>query len=115
MKALLAGLLLAVELVFQIVASGAVTAWTIVAPGARPKAGILPMPYEGLSEAGAAVLASMIAVTPGTTPVDIDHVKREMRVHFLDVSRAEASIESIRSRYEPRLRVIFPEKEGRRG
>src|SRR5690606_7644138 len=41
---------LAIILIAQIVASGATTAWTIVSPARRPRAGIARMPYEGLSE-----------------------------------------------------------------
>jgi multisubunit Na+/H+ antiporter MnhE subunit len=95
-------------LLAQIVASGVTTAWMIVSPRQRPRGAVVRMTYRGLSPTGATVLASMIAVTPGTTPVDIDHERGEMWIHFLDASSAEAAIASIHARLEFRLRRVFP-------
>jgi multisubunit Na+/H+ antiporter MnhE subunit len=110
LRAIIEGAQLLFILLVQIVASGATTAWMIVSRGSRTGGGIVRMRYEGLSETGAAVLASMIAVTPGTTPVDIDHARGEMWIHFLDTEGAEASVTAIRGRFETRLRRLFPSR-----
>jgi multisubunit Na+/H+ antiporter MnhE subunit len=102
-------------LLAQIVASGVTTAWMIVSPRRRPHGAIVRMSYEGLSPTGATILASMIAVTPGTTPVDIDHERGEMWIHFLDASASESVIAAIHARLEMRLRRVFPSSRGTDG
>ncbi|NLY92532.1 MAG: Na+/H+ antiporter subunit E [Myxococcales bacterium] len=94
--------------VLEIVFSGVKTAGMILSPYRRPKGAIVRMRYEGLSETGAVVLASMVAVTPGSTPVEIDHERGEMWIHFLDAEHAAGSIASIEARFASRLRRIFP-------
>lgn len=110
---LVAAALLA-RFLWQVVASGAVTAWLIVRPKARPRPTLVRMPFADLSETGAAVLGSMITLTPGTTAIDIDVERGEMLLHLLDGSDAGGAVAGIRRQFEVPLRRLFPPPGGPR-
>lgn len=105
--------LLAVFL-WQIVTSGVTTAWLIVRPGARPTPALVRMKFSGLDETGAALLACMMTLTPGTIAVDIDMARNEMLVHLLDGADPAAALASAHEDFEKPLRELFPAQEGGR-
>ncbi|MBX3247310.1 MAG: Na+/H+ antiporter subunit E [Myxococcales bacterium] len=92
----------------QVVSSGLLTAWLIVRPGHRPQPGLVRIPFSGLSPTGAAMLGSMITLTPGTTTIDIDLERGEMLLHLLDASAPETAATEIHRRFELPMRRIFP-------
>jgi multisubunit Na+/H+ antiporter MnhE subunit len=94
----------------EIVRSGTSTAWLIVRPGRRPVPALARMSYEGLSPTGAALLGSMITLTPGTTTIDVDPERRELLLHLLDGSDPDAVVDGIRTQFERPLRRLFPEQ-----
>ena len=94
----------------QVVIGGLSTAWTILRPGVRPQPTVLRLGYEGLSPIGAALLACLVTLTPGTTAIDLDLERRELLLHLLDGREAREAGEHIRRRFERRLRVVFPER-----
>ena len=51
----------------------------------------------------------MISLTPGTTVIDIDLVRREMVLHMLDANNAAAEVDAIRRDFEPPLLAWFGE------
>lgn len=98
---------------WQIVASGTVTAWIIVRPGVRPTPALVRMRFAGLSETGAALLGCMITLTPGTTTIDIDMARGEMLLHLLDGADPAAALASVHADFERPLRVLCPASEAR--
>ena len=106
---------LVLTLLWRLVHSAAATAWIIIAGERSQRGTIALVRYEGLSETGAAVLASTIAVSPGSTPVDIIHERGEMWVHFLEAEKVEAAIAAIHTQLELPLRKLFPAHGGTRG
>jgi multicomponent K+:H+ antiporter subunit E/multicomponent Na+:H+ antiporter subunit E len=100
---------LAAVFVGQVVVAGVSTAWSILRPGVRPQPALLRIGYEGLSPFGAAMLACLVTLTPGTTAIDLDLEGRELLLHVLDGDDARTAAEQIHRRFERRLRVVFPE------
>lgn len=94
---------------FQVVEAGLSTAWTILRPGVRPEPVLLRLGYEGLSPIGAAVLACLVSLTPGTTVIDLDLDRRELLLHLLDGRHADGAAEHIHRRFERPLRRVCPE------
>jgi multisubunit Na+/H+ antiporter MnhE subunit len=60
-----------------------------------------------MGERGAALLGSMISLTPGTTVIDIDVAAREMVLHMLDMSDAASALAAIRRDFEPAVVAWF--------
>jgi multicomponent K+:H+ antiporter subunit E/multicomponent Na+:H+ antiporter subunit E len=92
---------------WAVVVSGLQTAWLIARGSRRPVAGFVRMRFSPMSEAGAALLGSLITLTPGTTTIDVDTERCEMLLHLLDASHAEATVTRIREKFEQPLRVWF--------
>lgn len=102
---------LLVRFPLEVVLSGWATAWLILRGGPARQAGLVRLPYaEGLSETGAVVLGLLITLTPGTTTVDLDPVRRELLLHILDLAQAEATLAAIRHHFEPPVRALFEER-----
>lgn len=53
------------------------------------------------------VLAGTITMTPGTVSADLSGDGRALLVHCLETNNPEATVATIKSRYETRLRRIF--------
>jgi multisubunit Na+/H+ antiporter MnhE subunit len=103
--------LVALGLVFvrEVIVGGATTAWFILRPGARPAPMLVRMPYAGLSPTGAALLACLVTLTPGTSAVDLDVERRCLLLHLLDGRDPKDAVAGIRRKFERRLRPLFPE------
>lgn len=102
---------LLLRFLWQVVVSGVATAWIIIRPGIRPRPALVRMPITGLSETGAALLASMITLTPGTTAIDIDMQRGELLLHLLDGADPDGAVAGIRRSFEPPLLILFPAKK----
>ena len=48
-----------------------------------------------------------MSLTPGTTTLDIDLLRRELLLHVLDDSASEALLKLIRRHFEPGLVALF--------
>lgn len=110
MSKLRAFALLVLRFLIEAALSGLTTARLILVGGRELQPGFARMSYAGLSETGAVVLGVLVTLTPGTTTVDIDPVRRELLLHLLDATQAEDAIAAIRRAFEPRVRVLFGEK-----
>ena len=111
MRRLVAAILLLVRFVRAILISGIDTISVIVKsgrPGGKaPPVALLRVRFAPMTAPGAALLGSMVSLTPGTTTIDIDMERRELLLHVLDASDTDALIEGIRRDFEPGLRVLF--------
>jgi multisubunit Na+/H+ antiporter MnhE subunit len=82
-------------------------------PGGAPPVALVRVRFAPMNEQGAALLGSMVSLTPGTTTIDIDMERRELLLHVLDASDAEAMVAGIRRDFEPGLRTLFGPGENR--
>jgi len=103
-----AGIVLMAHFLWEVVASGFATAWLIVRPGARPASAVVEMPVGDLSRTGAALLACLAALTPGTSAIDLDLDRRRLVLHLLDGSDPASAMAAIRRRLERPLKVVCP-------
>lgn len=101
-------IMLLLRFVWQVLVSGLATARTVLRPGPLPRAGLIRMEYAPMSEAGAALLGCLVTLTPGTTVIDIDPARREMLIHVLDLSQAQAAVASIRDEFEQYVVRLLP-------
>lgn len=90
------------------VLSGVSTARIILQRG-RSSAGLVRLRFAPMSETGAAVFGAMVTLTPGSSVIDIDMHHREMLLHLLDTSNAEAAVATIRRDFERDIAALFPE------
>jgi multisubunit Na+/H+ antiporter MnhE subunit len=92
-------------------ASGLQTIGAIVrhglAIGAPAPASFVRIDFAPMTAQGAALLGSMISLTPGTTVIDIDMARRQMVLHMLDARDATAAVDAMRREFEPPLRAWF--------
>lgn len=66
------------------------------------------VPLELTSPEAITVLAATITMTPGTVSSDLSADGRSLLVHCLDAPDAEQAMLEMKSRYEARLKRIFP-------
>ena len=113
MNRLVAAVVLPARFGWAMVTSGAQTIGAIVrqglAIGTPPPASFVRIDFAPMSAQGAALLGCMISLTPGTTVIDIDLVRREMVLHMLDANNAAAEVDAIRRDFEPPLLAWFGE------
>ena len=77
-------------------------------PGGKPPpVALVRVRFAPMSERGAALLASMVSLTPGTTTTDIDLERRELVLHVLDASAVDALVAGIRRDFEPGILTLF--------
>jgi multisubunit Na+/H+ antiporter MnhE subunit len=107
-----AGTLL-LRFIWQVLVSGVSTARIVLSPGPKPPAGLIRLGFAPMSPAGAALLGCLVTLTPGTTVIDIDLARHEMLLHVLDLSRAEATVASIRQELECYVTRLFGPPEER--
>jgi multicomponent K+:H+ antiporter subunit E/multicomponent Na+:H+ antiporter subunit E len=107
MRRLVAAVALALRFLWAVLASGLRTALVIARVRSRPAAAFVRMRFAPLSETGAALLGSMVTLTPGTTTIDVDMERRELLLHLLDASEAERTVAGIRDTFERHLVTLF--------
>lgn len=66
------------------------------------------MPLELRSPEAITILAGTITMTPGTVSCDLSADGRSLLVHCLDAPDADEAVRQMKSRYEARLKEIFP-------
>jgi multisubunit Na+/H+ antiporter MnhE subunit len=93
----------------EVVLSGWSTGRLILAEGDRLQPGFTRMNYGTISEGGAVILSLLITLTPGTTTLDIDPVRRELLLHLLDTRDVEGTLDAIHQRFVRPIRVLFGE------
>jgi multisubunit Na+/H+ antiporter MnhE subunit len=111
MRGLLAIVSLTLRFARAVAVSGVDTIAVILKPGrpggAAPPVALVRVRFAPMSAQGAALLGSMVSLTPGTTTIDIDMEKRELLLHVLDSSDIDGLVEGIRRDFEPGLVTLF--------
>jgi len=79
----------------------------VLGPLDRLRPALVEVPLELRDPFVAALLGSVVCLTPGTVTVDIDRQRWVLLVHALDAPDPRALIRDIKTRYEQPLREIF--------
>jgi len=98
---------LAAVVLWDIVVANLAVARRVLGPLARLKPGFIEVPLDLAQPDAVALLASIIAITPGTVVADIDDERTRILVHVLDLNDPAQLIAEIKHRYERPLREIF--------
>lgn len=91
-----------------IVANIAVARLVLFRASHRLKPCWIAVPLELKSPEAISLLAGTITMTPGTVSCDLSADGRSLLVHCLDAPDPDAVVRDIKTRYEARLRRIFP-------
>jgi multicomponent K+:H+ antiporter subunit E len=99
---------LALVVVWDIVVANLAVARRVLGPLGRLRPGFVVVPLDPTTHPdAAALLASIIALTPGTVSADIDEARTRILVHVLDLEDPTALVAGIKHRYERPLNEVF--------
>lgn len=93
--------------VWDIIVANLAVARRVLGPLARLKPGFIEVPLDLGHPDAVALLAGIIAITPGTVVVDIDNGRTRILVHVLDLGDPMDLVAEIKHRYERPLKEIF--------
>lgn len=102
-----AGLALFVRVMGDIILANVEVARQVLGPVGRLKPAFIEVPLSVDDTLVATMLGSIVSLTPGTVSIEIDRERRVLLVHALHVEDVEATIATIKSRYEAPLKEIF--------
>jgi multicomponent Na+:H+ antiporter subunit E len=90
----------------------ALSAWSVirlvVTLDPKPRPALLAVPLDVRSDAGIALFANLVTLTPGTTSVHVSADRRTLFVHALDVDDEAAAIASMKQSFERRVLQVLP-------
>ena len=92
---------------WDIIVSNLVVARRVLGPLPRLRPGFIEVPLDLGHPDAVALLASIIAITPGTVAADVDDARTRILVHVLDLDDPAQLIAEIKHRYERPLKEIF--------
>lgn len=99
---------LALVVVWDIVVANLAVARRVLGPIGHLRPGFVVVPLDATTHPdAAALLASIIALTPGTVSTDVDEGRTRILVHVLDLEDPAALVAEIKRRYERPLNEIF--------
>jgi multicomponent K+:H+ antiporter subunit E len=96
---------LAIVLLDIVVASFSVA--KLILSGRRPRSTFVSYPLELEHPLAITILAGTISLTPGTVSADVSNDHKLLLIHALDAATDDEVINSIRERYERRLKEMF--------
>lgn len=99
---------LAVRVLGDIVVSNIEVARRILGRQSRIHPGFIWIPLDIQNPYGITTLACIITMTPGTLSSELSPDRRHLLVHCFHLEDADATIATIKRRYEAPLREIFP-------
>jgi len=97
---------LLVNFLKELVLSGWATARVILTPRGQVQPGFARLDYGNLGPGAASLLGVLATLTPGTTSLEIDTERHEIRLHILDASQTEATLAAIERDFVQPLRVL---------
>lgn len=98
---------LAGVVLWDIVTANVAVARRVLGPMSRLRPGFIEVPLDLAHPDAVALLASIIAITPGTVVADIGEARARILVHVLDLTDGTALVREIKHRYERPLKEIF--------
>jgi multicomponent Na+:H+ antiporter subunit E len=108
MKRAFAWLRVAATFIMELAKSTVATIRAVLGPTERLRPAILAVPLDVRSDAGTALFADMVTLTPGTTSLDVSADGRTLYVHVLDAPDHEAAVAGMKSTLEARAREVLP-------
>ena len=99
---------LAVVVLWDMLLSNIEVARRILGPEKAITPGFVWVPLELTNIHGITALASIITLTPGTLSAELSADRRHLLVHCFNLKEAEATVATIKHRYETPLKEIFP-------
>lgn len=94
---------------WDIIVANIQVAWIVLTvPNAKLKPAWIVVPLELRQPEAITVLAGTITLTPGTVSADLSDEGHSLLVHVLHTDDPDAVRDEIKSRYERRLKEIFP-------
>jgi len=96
------------RLAVDILISNFEVARRVLGPTSRIRPGFVAYPLEVSHELPITLLASTVALTPGTLSADVSPDRRWLNIHVLALADEAALIDTIKRRYEALLKEIFP-------
>jgi multisubunit Na+/H+ antiporter MnhE subunit len=99
-------LMLLTNLLKELILSGWSTARVILAPRGQVQGGFACLDYGDLGPDAASLLGVLATLTPGTTSLEIDTDRHEIRLHILDASQTETTLAAIRRDFVAPLRAL---------
>ena len=79
---------------------------TVLNPGRVRHSAIVAVPLTVSSDAGIALFANLITLTPGTTSLFVDRQSRLLYVHVMNLS--DSSVSDMKTAFEPRVIAVLP-------
>ncbi len=79
---------------------------TVLRPSRVDRSGIVAVPLDIRSEAGIALLANLVTLTPGTTSLHVSDDRSVLYVHALSLS--DGLVEQIKSGFEKHVMEVLP-------
>lgn len=98
---------LAAVVLWDIVVANIAVARRVLGPLGRLRPGFIEVPLDLAHPDAVALLASIIAITPGTVVADIDDARTRILVHVLDLDDPGRLVAEIKHRYERPLKEVF--------
>ena len=108
MKRAFAWLRVVATFIAELAKSTAATVRAVLGPTERLRPAILAVPLDVRSDAGTALFANMVTLTPGTTSLDVSADGRTLYVHVLDAPDHAAAVAAMKSTLEARAREVLP-------
>lgn len=94
---------------WDIVVANIQVAWIVLTvPNAKLKPAWIVIPLDLIQPEAITVLAGTITLTPGTVSADLSDEGHSLLVHVLHTDDPDAVRDEIKTRYERRLKEIFP-------
>lgn len=94
---------------WDIVIANIQVAWIVLTvPNAKLKPAWITVPLELVEPEAITLLAGTITLTPGTVSADLSDEGHSLLVHILHTDDPDAVLDEIKTRYERRLKEIFP-------
>lgn len=98
----------AVMVLWDIMVANVQVAWIVLTvPNAKLKPAWITIPLELRQPEAITILAGTITLTPGTVSADLSESGHYLLVHVLHTDDPEADRDTIKTRYEARLKEIF--------
>lgn len=99
---------LAAAFVWELASATRDTIRAVLSDGSGLRPAILALPLDVKSDIGITLFADMVTLTPGTTSLDVSADRQTLFVHVLDSPNAQATVASLKSSLENRVRRVLP-------
>jgi multicomponent K+:H+ antiporter subunit E/multicomponent Na+:H+ antiporter subunit E len=95
-------------IVWEIITGTWTVARIVLHPRPQNRPGIIVVPLGERTEAGTAISALAMSLSPGSSLISIDWERRVMLVHLLDASDPDEARAALQQFYERYQRAVFP-------